>query len=319
MARGVGLTMWRVSFARLTCLGLLATLSLSGMPALAEPAQDATCTVNAFNRTAPLDADYNFTLFNLPGSVSAVSTADGPVVLSLSPFRARVTCSDGTIGETEIAFPQAGQSSTFTGPIFWRAATPVPLALSMSSSTEIFNSGTSAQLSTTGIYALGNTSDLTLRSKGTLYVTNNPLLASLTQDGLVSTSASLAQSASAKLLVAAQNEGVTATKVLEIGYQGRIVGTVTRNDGTPLAGARVSVLRNYPRDTVAVLYTDSSGGYTVESVGAGGFLVLVADDATGDAGRAVGQIVQQGETSRIDVRMNGVGTVNVTVQSEAEV
>src|ERR1700730_15031622 len=36
------------------------------------PSPDASCTVTAMNRTAPLEPDYSFTLYNIPGAATAV-------------------------------------------------------------------------------------------------------------------------------------------------------------------------------------------------------------------------------------------------------
>lgn len=284
--------------------------------AFALPAPDASCTVSAYNRVAPLERDYSFTIFNLPGPVTVV-TPEGPLSLLFPPFRARVACSDGTVGETELAFPEPGQNVVYTGDIFWRPQTPVPVGLMLQSADSRLRAGQPVQMTTTGIYESGATLDLTPRLKGTLYATSNPQLATQTQDGLVSQSANLVPTSSARLLVAAQNEGVTATKVLALGPHGRLQGTVRSVDGVPVVGARVSVLRNEPRETVAILQSDALGEWAVEDVGAGSFIVQVADAATGDAGRASGKFFADGETKRIDVTLNGVATVNVQVQDAA--
>ena len=60
-------------------------------PAPVPPALGSSCTVSALNRNAPLAPNLSFTIFNIPGTAG--------------PFRVRATCSDGTIGQTAVAFP----------------------------------------------------------------------------------------------------------------------------------------------------------------------------------------------------------------------
>jgi hypothetical protein len=95
------------------------------IPALAQgtpPAASANCTVTAVNRTAPLQADYSFVLYNMPGN--RIGTPPP------APNRTRVVCSDGTVGETDLAFP-TDSLVTYTSQIFWRPTTPIPVALAL--------------------------------------------------------------------------------------------------------------------------------------------------------------------------------------------
>ena len=70
------------------------------------PALGSSCTATAQNRNAPLTPDFDVTIFNIAGSGSANA---------LPPFRARVTCSDGTVGETEYVFPRFNKVQLFSG------------------------------------------------------------------------------------------------------------------------------------------------------------------------------------------------------------
>jgi len=106
------------------------------------PAPDANCVVTALNRSAPLQSDYRFTLTNLPRT-------------GTQPFRVRTTCSDGTVGETVVAFPLADDLVTYMGDIFWRPATPIPLGLLLNPDASYFQAGSPTHL-TSGLYADDN-------------------------------------------------------------------------------------------------------------------------------------------------------------------
>lgn len=72
----------------------------SGTP----PASTASCTVTAMNRTAPLQSDFSFTIYNIPGAATAVSAQNIDNTTPAPPFRVRAIRSDGTVGETNLAF-----------------------------------------------------------------------------------------------------------------------------------------------------------------------------------------------------------------------
>jgi hypothetical protein len=293
--------------------GVAAAQQSNGTP----PTPTADCTVSALNRTAPLQSDYSFTIYNIPGA----GAITGPASLTPPPpppFRVRVSCSDGTVGETALAFPEFGSTVVYTGEIFWRAATPIPLGLSLSAAATRLSSGQTTQLSVTGILADASTVDLSRRDKGTLFTSSNPDLATVGENGLVSVNALFASGSSSRVVMAAQNEGVQATTVLNLGPRGSLGGRVLRADGvTPVANAQVSVLRNQPRETVATVVTDATGSYSIADVSAGQFSVSVVDPATGDLGSGYGSVQAQGEAGVIDVRLNGQGTVTVKVTDGA--
>src|SRR3954466_7055797 len=88
-------------------LVLLAAAPCARADPPAGPAPGSSCTITAVNRNAPVASDSSFTIYNIPGSGSATVAAP--------PFRARVTCSDGTVGETAIAFPELNATIVETG------------------------------------------------------------------------------------------------------------------------------------------------------------------------------------------------------------
>lgn len=165
---------------------------LASSPAWAQgtpPAASANCTVTAMNRTAPLQGDYGFTIYNIPGAAAFL----GPgTPTPAAPFRVRAACSDGTVGETSLAFPEFGSTVVYTGELFWRPATPIPLSVILTAAQNKLKGGETTQLTTTGVSANAQTFNLDTRAKGTLYTSSNPLIANVNQDGLATVTAGFA-------------------------------------------------------------------------------------------------------------------------------
>jgi hypothetical protein len=295
------------------------TVILFGMlaiPAMAQgtpPAATANCTVTAMNRTAPLQGDYGFTIYNIPGAGAFL----GPgTPTPAAPFRVRAACSDGTVGETSLAFPEFGSTVVYTGELFWRPATPIPVALALTAAKNKLKAGESTQLSASGILVDGQTADLTARTKGTAYLSSNPLILRSDENGLTSVFADFASGSSARVIVTALNEGVAGSTLLQLGPRGRLTGKILYADGiTPVAGALVTVIRNQPREALGTVSTDSSGNFAMEDVSAGSFSVSVTEPVTGDRGTGFGSIATDGEVGTTDIKLNGQGTVTVNVQN----
>ena len=111
-------------------VGTVGTSTTSTTPANGTPpAADANCTVTAMNRTAPLQSDFSFTIYNIPGAGAVVGPAALLTPPPPAPFRVRALCSDGTVGETNLAFPEFGSTVVYTGEIYWRPATPILAAM----------------------------------------------------------------------------------------------------------------------------------------------------------------------------------------------
>jgi hypothetical protein len=297
------------------CLAVI-LFGVLAIPALAQgtpPAASANCTVTAMNRTAPLQGDYGFTIYNIPGAAAFL----GPgTPTPAAPFRVRAACSDGTVGETSLAFPEFGSTVVYTGELFWRPATPIPVALALTAAKNKLKAGESTQLSTRGILVDGQTADLTARTKGTAYLSSNPLILRSDENGLTSVFADFASGSSARVIVTAQNEGVAGSTLLQLGPRGRLTGKILYADGvTPVAGALVTVIRNQPREALGTVSTDASGNFAMEDVSAGSFSVSVTEPVTGDRGTGFGNIATDGEVGTTDIKLNGQGTVTVNVQN----
>lgn len=99
---------------------------------------------------------------------------------------------------------------------------------------------------------------------------------------------------------------------------GAVTGTVFGADGvTPLASARVSLTLQAGGAYAGAATTDEQGRYTIDYVPLGNFRLDVSDPATDDRGRASNQLNVNGETRTVNVTMNGLGRVVVTVQGSA--
>lgn len=95
---------------------------------------------------------------------------------------------------------------------------------------------------------------------------------------------------------------------------GTVNGTVFRFDGaTPVPGAQVTLFGVSNGTTV----TDALGHYQFDFVPLGSFTVDVTDPVTGDRGRTSNQVSANGEVRTVNVVLNGVGSLRVTVKDAA--
>ncbi|MGZ4843338.1 MAG: beta strand repeat-containing protein [Candidatus Angelobacter sp.] len=95
---------------------------------------------------------------------------------------------------------------------------------------------------------------------------------------------------------------------------GTVNGTVFRFDGsTAVAGAQVTLFGGNGGTTV----TDALGHYQFDFVPLGSFTVDVTDPLTGDRGRTSNQVSANGEVRTVNVILNGVGSLAVTVKDAA--
>lgn len=331
---GLSMGLAQLQRSLLALIWVLVLLGGTGGHAFAQgtpPAPDANCTVSAANRTAPLQAGYDFTIYNIPAPApdfvlgalllsAGASAQEIQDAFTTPPFRVRVVCSDGTVGETDIVVPVFGSTVEYTGPIYWRPSTPIPIALKVTAGQNKLTTGQSTQITTLGISPAAQTYDLTPRIRGTKYNSTNPLIVGVDAQGVATVRAGFASGSAARVLISAENEGVAGSTLLQVGPRGRLSGTVTRADGvTPVSGARVSVIRNQPRELLGTVVTDSAGQFVMDDVSAGAFQVSVSDPVTGDMGRGFGQINTEGETGTVNVTLNGQGRLTVKVINGAGV
>ncbi len=120
--------------------------------------------------------------------------------------------------------------------------------------------------------------------------------------------------ASGTLSFAGQSLGLSVRTIAS----GVVKGAVFRHGGTtPVAGAEVRV-RTGAGQVVAETTTGADGGYIADFVPVGSFTVEVFDPATEDRGLASNQLSGNGETRTINVTLNGLGRVKVTVRDAAD-
>jgi hypothetical protein len=103
-------------------------------------------------------------------------------------------------------------------------------------------------------------------------------------------------------------EGQTLAVNVTLAASGRVAGTVTRTGGGTVEGLQVRLSNGLTTST------SSTGGYLFDIVPLGAYTVDVTDIATGDRGRGTGTVTGQDQTATVNVTMNGMGTVVVTVR-----
>ncbi|MGA2534763.1 MAG: Ig-like domain-containing protein [Terracidiphilus sp.] len=105
------------------------------------------------------------------------------------------------------------------------------------------------------------------------------------------------------------SDGQNVTSNITLGAAGTISGTVFQADGvTVVAGAQVSV-NPFGLTTT----TDSNGYYEFDVLPVGTYQIAVTNPATGDQGAASGTISSQDQIVTVNVTLNGLGQVVVTV------
>jgi hypothetical protein len=108
--------------------------------------------------------------------------------------------------------------------------------------------------------------------------------------------------------------GQTLTLDIRLVPFGTVNGTVFRFDGaTAVVGAQVTLSGIASGTTV----TDALGHYQFSFVPLGSFTVDVTDPLTGDRGRTSNQVSVNGEVRTVNVSLNGIGSLKITVKDAA--
>ncbi|MBI5192150.1 MAG: hypothetical protein HZA08_01770, partial [Nitrospirae bacterium] len=172
------------------------------LPSLSIAALNQNCTVSVLNRTAQVKEDGSWVIPNVPSNMGKV--------------RVRATCVENGVtrsGQSDwVIVPANG--SIKVGDISLDVFEPVPSAVSIASpSTPDFTLnpvGTTAQLVVTAAYPDSSMSDITQGSKGTVYGTTNPNIATVSDDGLVTATGT------GKVIISASNEMVLTSMLFTI-------------------------------------------------------------------------------------------------------
>ncbi|MFN7963843.1 MAG: FG-GAP-like repeat-containing protein [Thermoanaerobaculia bacterium] len=181
-----------------------AVAALAGTLAFASPAAQAQplnqeCTASVLNRYTRVAPDGTFALANVP--------------VPLGAFRVRMVCERASgateRGNSDYTFGVPNGETPVLPIGFGPEEDPIPVRLLITSPATVFTPARpGAQLVTTGYLVNGVGVDLTLADTGTRYISSNTAIATVTPDGLVSSTRS------GTFLVTAAREGLIATIVL---------------------------------------------------------------------------------------------------------
>ncbi len=246
-------------------------------------------------------------------------------------------------GVTRYAFSepfQFSQGETFIIGEMTITDTPMPLPtkIVLTAVSDLIPTGDTTQLTVTGTLPDGSTTDLTLRSLWTVYRTSNPAVASVGENGLVtSVTPGVA-------FITAVNEGATSVKRLTVTadiLNTTIQGFVQLEDGSALSGASVTTPFGDSTTTSGdgsfsfSVQVPSEGGARVTAsaivagsllAGSSGVLEVIPDGLT-DAGIVVmtssrlwGSVPQTGQLVIVDTATGATQEVaTIPVNDEGEV
>jgi hypothetical protein len=211
-------------------LGAALVLITASPAALAQTALNENCIVSVLNRNTRVRPDGSWVLPNIPANFGLV--------------RARATCvEDGqTIsGESQPFLILAGGSVNVPR-IVLGPTTPIPRSVVLTApTTQLTSIGATSAITVTGHYADGSTRNLTSGTTGTTYVISNPLIATISSDGLVQ------GLASGSVLIQATNEGTSGFMSMQV-----VLSADSDGDGLPDdVELSLGLNPNNPADAVA--------------------------------------------------------------------
>src|SRR5579863_5651242 len=190
-------------------LFVLAAVSL--LTPLSSAQLNQNCIATIANQSVQVSANGAFAVPNVPADIGY--------------YRVRVLCqNNGVTTQGQSAYVTlVANGNTKIPPIVFGAVTPPPISISVSApSQSLTSAGQTVQLAVTGTLTNGTQTDLSTQALGTLYVTSNPQIASVSNNGLVT-----AVGAGA-VFITAINEGATSTFALSVN-----IPLSTLGDGIP--------------------------------------------------------------------------------------
>lgn len=171
------------------------------------------CTAYIQNRAVQVSHNGSFAIANVPA------------VQGL--YRIRVYCKqpDGTIkaGQSDFVSLTVNSGLVAIPQIVLGTISQAPVAVKLTAGqNSLTTTGQTSQVTTTGTFPDGTTGDLTTRAKGTLYITSNTRIASVSPDGLVTAVSP------GNVIITGINEGATSTVQISVKTPVSTVG-----DGIP--------------------------------------------------------------------------------------
>jgi hypothetical protein len=166
------------------------------------------CVAGVLNRTVAVSRYGAFTIVNIPadqGLLRVRVVCEGPLV--------------GSVGSTGF-ITSVPNGVTVTGDLEF-IARPIPHSLEIvPTDIELVVPGATLQLTVSGRYSTGETLILSTAESGTLFATSNPLIATVSSEGIVTAVSG------GTAFISARNEGVLATSVVSV-----VLGDDRDNDG----------------------------------------------------------------------------------------
>ena len=225
---------------------------------------DSTWRVQVGGRSALVNADGTFTILNVgvpPQFGSVSSQANGTAL----PYYARLIGFKADGGQLHYVYSDPleiipGQTIRITADqlTFSDALPEVVISLSLAVNPARLGLGETAQLQLTAAMVDGSRRDVTAPVNRAVYRSSNPVVASVSAEGIV------AGHSAGIVHLSAVYEGMTASMEMSVGHSEvarRIIGFVYNPDGQPVADAWVHVA-----GTTRTAVTDASGRYQVSDV-----------------------------------------------------
>ena len=190
---------------------LFAVVAAALLSPLASAQLNQNCVATIANRSVQVSANGTFSVPNIPSDVGY--------------YRVRVLCENGgvtTQGQSAY-ITLVGNGNTKIPPITFGAVTPPPISIQITAPSQSFTAaGQTIQLAVTGTLTNGSQADLSTQALGTLYISSNPQIATVSNNGLVT---AVGRGA---VMVTARNEGAAATFALSVNIPLSTIG-----DGIP--------------------------------------------------------------------------------------
>jgi hypothetical protein len=309
---------WAGALGALLCASATAP-SLAADPKA--PAPGVNCIASAQNRSTPLRDSFDYVLENLPGS----GIAPFGVGAVGQPFRVRVTCDDGTVGETPLAFPQFEQDLIIPDPIVWGLKTPVPEWVRLELGNSTIAIGAPLQSLVTARYPDGAEKNVTARATGTGYRSSSAGFVGVNESGQVfvqdgSTIAGIANVMPIPTFVTitAENDGVQSSRLIKLVGPAQVTGRVTQVDGKSAANLEVRLSISGYDDVVG--RTDAQGNYRFTDLpfmASRSAVITVIDRANRRAARQPFWVDARGNSQSYTLQLGAKGIVRVKVVDTA--